>query len=1367
MDTLRAEKELLTRNRRRRIWQKAVSALACAVVFCTTYALILPAITMEKPPLCGKEEHTHTEDCYTPAAGAPVTVPVCTPESLGLHTHTPDCYNAAGELVCGYADFVVHIHDASCYDGTGALWCPLPEIAPHTHTESCWAVPEAEPAHVHTDECYAVEQGELICTVPEGDGGHTHGEDCFDENSQPVCTLEETPGHQHTEECFAQNKVLVCELSTEPAETAAEPQLICGREEIVLHTHDASCFDESGALICGLVQVLEHVHGPECFSTEAAPADTETLTCTVPEGAGAHLHGEGCYDETGQLICQLEETSGHIHGPLCYGVWELTCGLEEHVHGPECYVDPEADLETAAVWEATLPGILPEKREEAVVEVALSQLGYRESERNYIVDPQGEAKGYTRYGQWYGDPYGDWDAMFAAFCLHYAGVPADAFPLEADCGLWAMRLQQPDCGLYRQRDGYAPRAGDLVFFDTDFNGAADHVGIVTALLTADNGAVQLRAVEGDADDGVRAADYGLDDLRIMGYGALPGREPTVLTWSQGDLTITATFPAEAALPANAQLAVEPLFLDNGMTPMLLGETDGGPAPPSDSLFRICVQADGEEINPQTQANVEVRFQEDPQVVKGSTELCQYSDDGVETVPLASDGAGGLTGSFDADLSEAYTLTSTVDFFVEAPPARAQDAGMDVTITPHKTIDAFRDSVDNPDTTLDDQDIDQTDLYRLYLDAQLSGFQQPVDLLIVVDQSGSMHQNYGSNYDAWGNIPVYSDDDPRCKNRDMTDDAGNAIFRDQAVRLVLNGTYNESDYEQKKQNGLIYQFLAANPENSVAVVGFQGDSAHNEYGKQYRYDRTGDNNTDANTILMWTKTPQYVNVEGKTANATNYCAGFLEAGRRLDDAEIASNGHKKVILFLSDGLPTCYIAEGQERVQVSQGYFEGLVWHPAEYEWRPFYYRDGNGQNEEDGTASATNSYFNELLNNHLGVTVHTISIRADAAVDRLNGMAKDGGGQCYSVSTTDELKRDLKKLMYGTIYSDLVIEDTLSEYVELYDSQPDFKVTMADENGVETVLYENNAATPAGQDIIGEVTYDPALKKVKVSFKADFNPRPSNSVTVSFNVKTSQAAYDYYAKNNGGYPESGDANTDYNGNATSSLQPGFYSNDSATLSYTKDGEAGSAPYPHPVVQAAACKVVIQKTDSTDPNLKLSGAVFDLYREAREGEVSVTLPGLEGNYVKLYDKTVTTDENGQAVISGLVPGDYWLVETKAPAGYRLLTDPIAFTLTRTTVNGQIVGSIQTLPSQPNPPEADVPEPAAPVGPTAATVTDEATGETLPVLTVPNAPWGHELPQTGGAGTIPYTTGGLLTVCVCGLLLYSKRRKTRGKEDFASS
>lgn len=34
------------------------------MVFCTTYALILPAITMDQDAVCGQEAHTHGEDCY-------------------------------------------------------------------------------------------------------------------------------------------------------------------------------------------------------------------------------------------------------------------------------------------------------------------------------------------------------------------------------------------------------------------------------------------------------------------------------------------------------------------------------------------------------------------------------------------------------------------------------------------------------------------------------------------------------------------------------------------------------------------------------------------------------------------------------------------------------------------------------------------------------------------------------------------------------------------------------------------------------------------------------------------------------------------------------------------------------------------------------------------------------------------------------------------------------------------------------------------------------------------------------------------------------------------------------------------------------
>ena len=339
-------------------WYRVVTGLACVVVFCTVYALILPAITMEKGA-CEIPEHTHSEACYTQVTSATRTEPVCTIESLNLHQHDGTCYDSEGNLTCGYADFVVHQHDSACYDENGNLWCPLPEIETHEHTRSCYAVLEADASevHTHTDDCYTVERGELICTestepahvhtdncytetsalVCEGD--HEHTESCYGTTRELTCGDTEEPVHQHTDQCYEQIKTLICELPTEPAEEAepAEPELICGEKEIILHTHepyespeDPGCYDDDGNLICGKIQVLEHQHTDACFETVEEPADTEALTCT------------------------LSEDEKHTHTALCYGTWELTCDMEEHTHTAECSTAEETEA-TEETEETTEP----------------------------------------------------------------------------------------------------------------------------------------------------------------------------------------------------------------------------------------------------------------------------------------------------------------------------------------------------------------------------------------------------------------------------------------------------------------------------------------------------------------------------------------------------------------------------------------------------------------------------------------------------------------------------------------------------------------------------------------------------------------------------------------------------------------------------------------------------------------------------------------------------------------------------------------------------------------------------------------------------------------------------------------------------
>ena len=322
---LQSAEKYMKAHKRKKSWYRVVTGLACVVVFCTVYALILPAITMEKGA-CEIPEHTHSEACYTQVTSATRTEPVCTIESLNLHQHDDTCYDSEGNLTCGYADFVVHQHDSACYDENGNLWCPLPEIETHEHTGSCYAVPEADApeVHTHTDDCYTVERDELTCTE------HVHTDDCYTETSTLICSLEESDGHQHSDDCYAWNKVLTCDLSTEPAEVATEPVLVCGKAEILLHEHTADCLEESGNLICGKIQVLSHQHTASCFETVEKLVDTESLTCTLPE------------DEK------------HTHTALCYGTWELTCDMEEHTHTEECSTAEETEA-TEETEETTEP----------------------------------------------------------------------------------------------------------------------------------------------------------------------------------------------------------------------------------------------------------------------------------------------------------------------------------------------------------------------------------------------------------------------------------------------------------------------------------------------------------------------------------------------------------------------------------------------------------------------------------------------------------------------------------------------------------------------------------------------------------------------------------------------------------------------------------------------------------------------------------------------------------------------------------------------------------------------------------------------------------------------------------------------------
>ena len=121
----------------------------------------------------------------------------------------------------------------------------------------------------------------------------------------------------------------------------------------------------------------------------------------------------------------------------------------------------ESKKETEADWEATLPDALTGEWGTDLAAVAQSQIGYTESSTDTVVNDAGETCGYTRYGAWYGDEYGDWNGMFLAFCLHYAEIPEDAVKASADVSEMLKAAQEK--GFYKEAGQYEPEAGDIAF----------------------------------------------------------------------------------------------------------------------------------------------------------------------------------------------------------------------------------------------------------------------------------------------------------------------------------------------------------------------------------------------------------------------------------------------------------------------------------------------------------------------------------------------------------------------------------------------------------------------------------------------------------------------------------------------------------------------------------------------------------------------------------------------------------------------------------------------------------------------------------------------------------------------------------------
>ena len=360
---------------------------------------------------------------------------------------------------CGYEE---HQHTAACYEKV--LTCGYEEGEPETPVTSSDS--SADPV-----SAYSAEEPEEL--------------------EEPVQTEPETiwVPHEHTDACYEEHRVLTC----------------CQEE----HEHTDDCFDEYGALICG---EFEHIHDDSCYTTEYE------LVCGLDEGELVE-EPNPAYQEMPasrpvvDLPTEPAETTPdeptpdepvlHHHTDACY-TEELVCTIPEHHHTVECLADTQADVETAEEWQAAANVALNGNWAEDLLTVAKSQLDYQQSDKNFKLDVEDQQvlRGYSRYGAWYGNPYGAWDVMFLSYCLHFAGVPQTVVPQRA--GVMALHSDLRGSQWLTDADGSTARPGDIVIYNTltTEQVAVDESSYGIALLDLDEDpdtAAQLTASEPQVD----------------------------------------------------------------------------------------------------------------------------------------------------------------------------------------------------------------------------------------------------------------------------------------------------------------------------------------------------------------------------------------------------------------------------------------------------------------------------------------------------------------------------------------------------------------------------------------------------------------------------------------------------------------------------------------------------------------------------------------------------------------------------------------------------------------------------------------------------------------------------------------------------
>lgn len=469
--------------------------------------------------------------------------------------------------------------------------------------------------------------------------------------------------------------------------------------------------------------------------------------------------------------------------------------------------------------------------------------------------------------------------------------------------------------------------------------------------------------------------------------------------------------------------------------------------------------------------------------------------------------------------------------------------------------------------------------------------QPVDIALVLDNSGSMAYCMNGHQSSF------------------LDPCRGDVVRSTALKAAVTTFLNGVDTQNK---------TIANAANKVQVslVSFAESAS-----------TLSELTPDVATLK---KRVDSLNPEG----ATNTAAGFSKAKSTLDK-DTRTNAIKYVVFF-TDGVPTTNdtfsntvadktLMTAKQLKDANVGVYSVGIFSGAD--------TSVTSCNRRSDETCKANVFMNAVSSNYPNY--------GRVAWDNSSGVTLSGGsnkGYYKTASTASELSKvfeDIQQTITTTNgYTGVTIQDTLSEYAKFADAHPEQTAKVF---------------TNGGTDVTAEWNIRVNSKTITASPRST-EPLPDGvTYTLQFDIKPTKKAYDDYAANKNagtdGYNGAiGSADSDAAGNATSAYKPGFYTNGSACLAYSGDGEThtcSDTPYTErPVDQVKTGAITVQK-EWVDADGEASP-------EGNPESVTFTLQ-IDGEDSK-REAVATAGTEWKASFENLAPGHTYKVIEKAVEGY---------------------------------------------------------------------------------------------------------------------